>query len=79
MSLIGRILAALFGTLIFALFFPLSLWVATDGVPFDSFDELLWQVGIGAAIGAALGALFPKVFGFLFQAFMDVSSNSSGT
>lgn len=78
MSLIGRLLTALFAALILALMLPLSYWVAQGGNTFDSIDDLLGQVVLGALIGAALGLLFPKVFSFFFQAIVNVSSRSSG-
>ncbi len=78
MSTIGRLLTALFAALIFALMLPLSYWAAQGGNSFESIDDLLRQVGLGALIGAVLGLLFPKVFRFFFEAIINVSSRSSG-
>ena len=74
----GRVLAGLFGAMIFALMFPLGYWVASDGESFQSLDALWWQVGIGAGIGFGLGLMFPRVFAFLFEAIIAVSRDSSG-
>ncbi len=71
--MIKRILAAIFGAVLFAILVPGGWYLAFDGVPFDNpIKGILVLVGSGLAIGALLGALFPKVFGFIFEMFLDV-------
>lgn len=67
-----RLLAALFGGIIFAILVPIGWFLAFDGFPLENFIKgALVLIGSGFAIGALLGALFPKVFGFIFEMFFD--------
>jgi hypothetical protein len=37
-----------------------------------SFFGFVWLAVLGIAVGTFLGALFPRVFGFVFELFMDL-------
>lgn len=68
-----RILAAIFGGILFAIIAPIIYWFLTKSMPLDGFlHSLILLASIGFAIGATLGALFPKVFGFIFEIFVDI-------
>lgn len=66
-----RVLAALFGALIFGLLVPI-LWPMWFAVPFGNFTGVMILAGSGVILGAILGILFPKVFGFIFEALFDL-------
>ena len=66
-----KILAAIFGALLFAIITPIGYYLAFESMPLEGFNGVLLLVGVGALIGAILGACFPKVFGFIFECFMD--------
>lgn len=68
--MIKRVLAGTFGAVIFGVLAPL-LYALLVRMP-DSFSTVLWLAGSGMAIGAVLGALFPRIFGFVFEVFLDV-------
>jgi hypothetical protein len=72
MSKVLRILAAGFGAVLFGIIVPVVYLLVFEGVPFGSLNGFLLLVGAGLAVGACLGALFPRVFGFIFEMFMDV-------
>lgn len=72
MNLLKRVLAGAFGALIFAIVVPVAYFVAFDQMPLSGFQGVILLVAVGAVLGAALGALFPKVFGFIFEAFLDM-------
>lgn len=65
-----RILAALFGAVLFGLLAPLA-YVLLGGGDMNLMG-LVWLAVLGLVVGAVLGALFPRVFGFVFELFMDV-------
>lgn len=71
-SIVSRLLAALFGGVLFAIITPVSYFLIFKSVPSESLvTGITVLVAIGFAIGAVLGALFPKVFGFIFDVFTD--------
>jgi hypothetical protein len=70
--MIKRILAAVFGAVVFGVLVPLGYWLVAETVPLGNLTGVLLLIGIGLLAGAVLGALFPKVFGFVFEAFMDL-------
>ena len=65
-----RILAAIFGGVLFGILSPLS-YLLLIGAP-ESAMGFVWLAVLGVVVGAILGALFPRVFGFVFEVFMDV-------
>jgi len=65
-----RILAALFGAVLFGLLAPLA-YVLLVGADMNLMSLVRLAV-LGVVVGAVLGALFPRVFGFVFELFMDV-------
>ena len=71
-SLVSRLLAALFGAVLFAIIVPLSYWLIFESIPTESFLRgIATLVVAGLVIGAVLGALFPRFFGFIFESFVD--------
>lgn len=64
-----RVLAAGFGAVLIGIATPL-LYVLLAGVP-ASLMGFVWLAASGVAAGAVLGALFPRVFGFVFEAFLE--------
>ena len=71
-SLVSRLLAALFGAVLFAIIVPVSYWLIFDGMPTESFlTGIAILAGSGLVIGAVLGVLFPRFFGFIFESFVD--------
>ncbi len=69
--MIKRILAAVFGALLFGILMPIAYPFVFDGFPLEGFKGILAVAGGGVALGALLGALFPKVFGFVFELFLE--------
>lgn len=69
-SMIMRILAAIFASVLFAFLIPI-IYVLLEGVP-QSLMSLVWLALAGVVSGAILGALLPRVFGFVFELFMDI-------
>ena len=47
-------------------------FVALRSFPLEGVKGIALLAGSGALLGAVLGALFPKVFGFVFEIFMDL-------
>jgi hypothetical protein len=66
-----RVLAACFGALLFGVLVPVA-YALFAGWPEGGFTTLILLAAVGVVVGASLGALFPKVFGFVFEVFMDV-------
>ena len=66
----NRFLAAMFGAVLFGVLVPI-LYVLLVAVP-QSIMGFVWLAVAGVVVGAALGALLPRVFGFVFEIFMDV-------
>lgn len=66
----NRFLAAMFGAVLFGVLAPI-LYVLLVAVP-QSIMGFVWLAVAGVVVGAALGALLPRVFGFVFEIFMDV-------
>ena len=67
-----RVLAALFGAVLFSIIVPIAYFFAFDQLPLDDLKGIALLVGVGVIIGAILGALFPRVFGFVFEVLFDV-------
>lgn len=65
-----RILAALFGAILFTLLAPILL-ILLSGVP-GNLMVVVWVAAAGLIVGAVLGASFPRVFGFIFELFTDI-------
>ena len=68
--MIRRTLSALFGTILFSVAVPIGYYFAFDGFP-EGLKGFVVIVGVGAVVGAILGAFFPRVFGFIFEMFLD--------
>ena len=66
----NRFLAAMFVAVLFGVLAPI-LYVLLVAVP-QSIMGFVWLAVAGVVVGAALGALLPRVFGFVFEIFMDV-------
>lgn len=72
MKFAKRLLAAIFGAILFAILVPIGWILAFSGLPsLGNLNGLIVLIGSGLAVGALLGALFPKVFGFIFEMFFD--------
>ena len=69
--MIRRILAGVFGAVVFGIIIPIITSVAFESIPLDGLNGLLVLVGISVVLGFVLGCSFPKVFGFIFEAFTD--------
>ena len=69
--MIRRILSAGFGGLLFAVLTPLTA-LLLDLAP-AQLPGLIWLACLGAIVGLCLGVLFPKVFGFVFEALFEAS------
>lgn len=72
MKKLYRFLAALFGAVLFGIIVPIAYLFAFDQLPLDGFKGILLLIGVGLIFGAILGALFPRVFGFVFEAFIEM-------
>lgn len=72
MKNLKRVLAALFGAVLFAVIVPVAYFFTFDQMPLDGFQGIALLIGVGAVLGAILGALFPRVFGFIFDVFFDI-------
>ncbi len=70
--MIKRTLAAIFGAVLFGVIVPIVYFVALRSFPLEGVKGIALLAGSGALLGAVLGALFPKVFGFVFEIFMDL-------
>jgi len=67
-----RILSSIFGAFLFTILVPVAYLLAFENLPLDGFFASLILLGIiGCVLGAILGYLFPKIFGFIFEMFMD--------
>ena len=72
MKKIKRVLAALFGAILFGVIVPVIYLVAFDKPPVDGLNGVVLLIGCGMAFGGILGALFPRVFGFIFEFFIEM-------
>lgn len=67
-----RILAAIFGAVLFGIVVPLAYFLLFDRFPIEGIKGVALLIGAGVTAGAILGALFPRVFGFVFETFFDI-------
>ncbi len=67
-----RVLAALFGAVLFSVVVPVAYFFVFDELPLDGLKGIALLAGAGAMVGAILGTLFPRVFGFIFEVFFDI-------
>ena len=67
-----RVLAALFGAILFAIIVPLAYFLTFKQLPLPGLTGIALLAGIGVVVGAILGALFPRVFGLVFELFFDL-------
>lgn len=70
MATLKRVLAGVFGGVLLAIGGTVA-YILLIGVP-GSLMALLSIAAVAFVIGAILGSLFPKFFGLVFDAFMDV-------
>ena len=70
--MIKRILAAIFGAVLFCVIVPSAYFFAFNNFPLEGFMGIAVLAGGGAVLGAIFGALFPRVFEFVFEMFMDL-------
>jgi hypothetical protein len=71
MKILMRILAILFGAILFSVIVPVVYYLSFNQFLFDSFTGIALLVGIGLISGGILGAIFPRVFGYIFTFFLD--------
>ena len=69
--MIRRTLAALFGSFLFSIITPIAYFSLFDAFPLEGFKGIAAVSAGGAVFGAVIGALFPRVFGFIFEMFLD--------
>lgn len=62
-----RILAALFGAVIFGIVVPIAWLLIFKSVPLGGLKGIVLLIAGGMGLGALLGALFPRVFGFIAE------------
>jgi len=72
MKNVKRILAALFGAVLFSVVVPVVCFLVFDQPPLDGLKGIALLAGAGAIVGAILGTLFPRLFGFIFEVFFDI-------
>ena len=70
LPMLKRILAAIFGGILFGILVPIGYSIFLD-VP-ESPAGLIGIFSLGAFSGLILGFLFPRVFGFIFEIFLDI-------
>ena len=67
--MINRVLAAIFGAVLFGIIAPLAYVLLIRGP--GSLMGFVWVAALGVVVGAILGALFPRVFGLVFEVVME--------
>ena len=73
MKMIKKLLAALFGGILFAIITPISSWLIFNSTPLEGFlSGMILLAACGFIFGAILGIMFPKVFGFVFEMLFDI-------
>lgn len=70
MNILMRLLAMLFGAILFSVIVPVVYHLSFNQFLFDSFTGIALLIGIGFISGAILGAMFPRVFGYVFTFFL---------
>ena len=70
--MIRRTFSILFGALIFGIIAPVAILLLFDAFPFEGFKGIAVVSAAGAVFGMVMGALFPSVFGFIFEMFLDI-------
>lgn len=71
--MLRRLLAAVFGGILFAIITPIVYWLVFSSTPLEGFfSGIVLLAACGFSLGAILGALFPKVFGFIFDVLFDI-------
>ena len=70
--MIRRTLAALFGAFLFGIIAPIAYFFLFDAFPLEGFKGIAAVSAAGAVFGAVIGTLFPRVFGFIFEMFLDI-------
>jgi hypothetical protein len=68
--MIDRLLAAILGGMLFGVLLPICSAVLI-GMP-DTLMGFVWLAVTGIFVGGILGASFTRVFGFVFEIFLDV-------
>ena len=70
--MIRRTLAALFGAFLFSIVTPIAYFFLFDAFSLEGFIGIVAVIAVGAVFGAIIGAMFPRVFGFIFEMFLDI-------
>ena len=70
--MIRRTLAALFGAFLLSIVTPIAYFFLFDSFPMEGFMGISLVIAAGAVFGAVIGAMFPRVFGFIFEMFLDI-------
>jgi len=70
--MIRRTLSALFGAFLFSIITPIAYFFLFDAFPLEDFKGIAAVSAAGTVFGAVIGALFPRVFGFIFEMFLDI-------
>ena len=70
--MIKRTLSALFGAFLFSIITPIANFLLFETFPLEGFKGIAAVSAAGAFFGAVIGALFPRVFGCIFEMFLDI-------
>jgi hypothetical protein len=65
-----RVLSGAFGAFVIGILAPV-LYLLLVGVP-GSLMAFIWIALLGLVTGAIFGVTFPKLFGFIFEIFLDI-------
>jgi hypothetical protein len=69
--MIRRTLSALFGAFLFSIITPIAYFLLFESFPLEGLKGLGAVSAAGATFGVVIGAIFPRVFGFIFEMFLN--------